>query len=308
MSDLTLCGYPESPKTTGEPHIFMVCVDVIDAASGAVPGEGDLGKLVRRRLKRIERTLDLHSGTLAYAMNNGFLVTFASAEAALYAACDMQQCCAAIPQIPGTRIGIRIGIDAGPEEQHNASIANAASRLAVLADIGSIVIAAQVADDLPATLSQKTAPLLGQGAGASALSFDWKNFSLPPRPAPPKAARSKQPAAPRTTRIVLRRNGKALRIPDNLRIITIGRDTANDIVIDSPEVSRKHCRIVIQNDAYVLVDESTNGTYVTPRHGAPLHVKHKMLTLGNAGWIALGHPHDRDNTRIIEFQIRAVKA
>lgn len=45
--------------------------------------------------------------------------------------------------------------------------------------------------------------------------------------------------------------------------LTIGRDMNNDIVINDPEVSRKHARIALQAGSYVIEDMgSTNGTAV----------------------------------------------
>jgi pSer/pThr/pTyr-binding forkhead associated (FHA) protein len=45
--------------------------------------------------------------------------------------------------------------------------------------------------------------------------------------------------------------------------IAIGRDPSNDIVINEAEVSRKHARLLFQDELYVLEDlGSTNGTFV----------------------------------------------
>lgn len=45
--------------------------------------------------------------------------------------------------------------------------------------------------------------------------------------------------------------------------LTIGRDITNRIVINDPEVSRKHSRLTLQSGAYVIEDlGSTNGTFV----------------------------------------------
>jgi pSer/pThr/pTyr-binding forkhead associated (FHA) protein len=45
--------------------------------------------------------------------------------------------------------------------------------------------------------------------------------------------------------------------------LTIGRDIGNRIVINDPEVSRKHARLTLQTGAYVIEDlGSTNGTFV----------------------------------------------
>jgi pSer/pThr/pTyr-binding forkhead associated (FHA) protein len=45
--------------------------------------------------------------------------------------------------------------------------------------------------------------------------------------------------------------------------VTLGRDINNNIVINDAEISRNHCRFVLQGDGYVLEDlGSTNGTFV----------------------------------------------
>lgn len=46
-------------------------------------------------------------------------------------------------------------------------------------------------------------------------------------------------------------------------VITIGRDYSNEIVINDPEVSRKHARLTAQTGGYIIEDMgSTNGTFV----------------------------------------------
>ncbi len=45
--------------------------------------------------------------------------------------------------------------------------------------------------------------------------------------------------------------------------ITIGRDASNSIVLDSDNVSRRHCRVWWQKGALMAADQgSTNGTYL----------------------------------------------
>lgn len=45
--------------------------------------------------------------------------------------------------------------------------------------------------------------------------------------------------------------------------ISIGRDPSNNIVINEAEVSRKHARLLIQDERYVMEDlGSTNGTFI----------------------------------------------
>lgn len=52
-----------------------------------------------------------------------------------------------------------------------------------------------------------------------------------------------------------------------MKVITIGRDTTNNVVINDEKVSRVHCQLVQKNDGgYSIVDlGSTNGTFVNGR-------------------------------------------
>jgi predicted component of type VI protein secretion system len=54
----------------------------------------------------------------------------------------------------------------------------------------------------------------------------------------------------------------------------VGRDPACDIVISDSEVSRRHARLVVREDACILEDlGSTNGTFVNGRRiGAPVEL------------------------------------
>lgn len=43
----------------------------------------------------------------------------------------------------------------------------------------------------------------------------------------------------------------------------VGRESINDLVLDDPEVSRRHCRVILDEEGYLIEDlGSTNGTFV----------------------------------------------
>jgi predicted component of type VI protein secretion system len=55
--------------------------------------------------------------------------------------------------------------------------------------------------------------------------------------------------------------------------IFLGRDLNNDIVINDPEISRRHSRLFLQGNSYVLEDlGSTNGTFVNGQRLMGPHV------------------------------------
>ena len=49
--------------------------------------------------------------------------------------------------------------------------------------------------------------------------------------------------------------------------ITIGRSPGSDVVLESDSVSRRHARIVVEPDRFVLVDASENGSSINGEHG-----------------------------------------
>jgi len=70
--------------------------------------------------------------------------------------------------------------------------------------------------------------------------------------------------------------------------VTIGRHAERDIHIDHEAVSRHHADVVLRGDRFVLIDRSTNGTYVNLDGGPVLRVVREELTLAGSGRIVPG--------------------
>jgi len=82
--------------------------------------------------------------------------------------------------------------------------------------------------------------------------------------------------------------GKSYELSD--REITIGRDINADIVINIPEVSRRHVRLLLETGGYVIEDlGSTNGTFVNGQRvtGTKLLNHGDSVMLGEA--VAFGY-------------------
>ncbi len=67
-------------------------------------------------------------------------------------------------------------------------------------------------------------------------------------------------------------------------------------------VSRKHSKLCYQNDAYYLVDNSINGTYIKNDDGEVFVTKDKIVVKGS-GVISLGIPFDHEESDVIHYFI-----
>src|SRR5262249_25025426 len=82
--------------------------------------------------------------------------------------------------------------------------------------------------------------------------------------------------------------------------LTVGRTSANDLVVDDGAVSREHAEFVRKKGAIYLVDHSTNSTYVRPAVGKAGHLHREELMLDGNGEISLGRPDGPS----VEYKIR----
>jgi predicted component of type VI protein secretion system len=83
--------------------------------------------------------------------------------------------------------------------------------------------------------------------------------------------------------------------------LSIGRDLANDVVLGDRKASRMHARIERRRDKFVLIDHSSNGTYVTVDSESEIALRREELVLRNRGRISFGHAYQDDPTEILSF-------
>ena len=84
--------------------------------------------------------------------------------------------------------------------------------------------------------------------------------------------------------------------------LLIGRGETNDLVLEDPMTSRHHARIERRNDNFVLVDQSTNGTFVTVQGERETPLRRSEFILYGHGEIAFGDsPSVRPDIVVIRF-------
>lgn len=85
--------------------------------------------------------------------------------------------------------------------------------------------------------------------------------------------------------------------------ISIGRDNDCDIPIEATYASRAHVNLEFRRGKFVLVDHSTNGTYVKFNHQDEIFIRREELPLIGEGYICLGETCKQGNSNNIYFSV-----
>lgn len=260
-----------------------------------------VNETIRRHLTRIELAAQSYRGKVIRRTPQGITACFSTAEAAVLGAREMHRRCSGIRQAAVSRLGVQIGIHSDARASNIDAIELTATRLATLLGDGGIVISGAIVDTLTPALRQNVIPVLHPKAWIPAHTLTWEGGEAAASSncqfASDMIINSPPPC------IVLRLGDREYAFGDDKPFIAVGRDPLSDVVINDPKASRRHFRIINQRDRCVVVDQSTNGTYITHCEGGALMVKHEMAGLRGKGWITLGHPYEPNDRYVIEFEV-----
>jgi len=245
----------------------------------------------------MRRSTEQHHGTVVKTMGDEILATFADCDAAMDAAVEMQTVIAGHPDldVEGQQIAIRIGCHFGPVVLETRDVFGAAvhtaNRMTSQAKAGQIII---------------TDSIFGR------LSDEWRMVARQVDVAVPRGQHgettSMLPAIATITeqqkefRIRLRYLGTELVLDHRERSsATLGRGQENDLVIKGNLVSRLHARIEAGKNRFMLVDQSTNGSFVQGQNGDDAFVRRDAIPLKGKGVIGLGRVPEPQSYHTVEF-------
>lgn len=251
-----------------------------------------------RALARVGGTLEILArvcadcgGRVIKTAGDGAMCSFATADAALRAACLMQEKTApeAGPEAKG--YGIHIGCHFGPVLESAGDLfgdtVNLAARVAGLAKVGQIITTADTVERLAPGQAARarrldSVPLKGKRKTVEIFEFLWQDSDE-------LTAMGTRLELRRAALLALEYESRTWRF-EGPGELTLGRDGTCDIVVGDRKASRLHARIERRRDKFVLVDLSSNGTWVQFAGEAEMVVlRREELMLRASGLIGLGH-------------------
>lgn len=308
------------------------CVLIAEVA-GDTPLLDKLGKLetlraVERCRNRAERSVDAYQGHIVRAEGRTLIAQFSRSENAALAAFDLRARVKQLPPVSGVILSIQVAIHATPQEGSSSPDAEAltkARELVAATPAGQILVSEAGAAALPENIRSQL--VLEHIDALPEKIFVFRPGSVPTSASSPEAyaptatslsldqsafdttTHSQSPVftaaapAPQRTSLMLRHNKNTLSVSDNHPVVLAGREEGNDLVIADRRASRHHARIEWRHNHFVLIDTSTNGTFMVDDAGNEVVLRRGEADLPARGRIAFGYSPTEVGAEVVFFDI-----
>lgn len=278
-------------------------------------GDDGAREIVHQCVAIMKDSTEQYGGSVIKTMGDEVMSTFPSADDAMNAGSQMQQRITNNESLTNgkARVSIRIGCHYGSVVVEDRDIFGAAvhtaNRMTSQAKAGQIITTTATVDQLSgewrAFVRQiDTAPVRGLSSDAMGI-FEvlWQ-----PEDATDlmRELDVKKAAVPQDgSKLYLTAGSKSIVLAlGEKSSVSIGRTDENDLIITGKLISRVHANIEISKSHFLLIDSSTNGTFVCPDEGEEIYVRRDSAELTGAGVISLGKSASAASDSVIRYEVR----
>jgi len=248
------------------------------------------------------------NGTVIKTIGDEVMSTFETADEAMGASVMMQtRISAEGRKKDGIPVSIRIGCHYGPvvEEQNDifGAAVHTANRMTSQAKSRQIVISGFTVEQMSPELRNQTrqidlATVRGRMDEVALFELVWQ----------PDEATSMLPTLEwenrerKASKLLLNFKDSTVEVSDRKKNINIGRAEDNDLVVKGNLISRIHAKIEMRRGKFLIIDQSTNGTFVQDIQGNEDFVRRDSTELGAEGTIGLGRTEEPGSPLAIYFK------
>ncbi|MBP2677473.1 MAG: adenylate cyclase [Deltaproteobacteria bacterium] len=251
-------------------------------------------EIIDHALSGMTRVAERHGGTLVKTIGDEIMVRFPSADQAVRAAIDIQMGLRDGDIDAGHPLQVQIGLQYGPMILQHGDLfgdsVNVAARVRGIAKGGQIITTRDTVEALSPALAARTrlfdvAAVKGKAENLVIYEVLWdeENVTRIIRVGPSLDVGHR----PHTLTLLYEELQKRV---DAGSTVTLGRAGTCDLVVLSPLASRIHARIEYRRGKFILLDQSTNGTYVLTADGKEVFLRREELPLWGTGFLSLGEP------------------
>ena len=266
----------------------------------------DLAKqLVTAVEAEIARVVLEHGGEVVEVIGDEVMCRFDDCNTAVLCACSIQEQIERWSSTQRTPMSVRIGMHCGPAIIEGGRMfgdtVNVAARMAGIAMGRQIVTSEQVVSHLSEalqSLARRFDEVRVKGKQEALVIYDllWRQDTV-------TSMHTGGYVGPEVaSQLSLRYADQHFLITATHANFSIGRSPGNSLVVVATPVSRNHATIEFSRGKFVLVDTSTNGTYVLTQDQQALYLRREALPLWGQGLIGLGAPADPDNPDVLHYE------
>jgi class 3 adenylate cyclase len=239
-----------------------------------------------------------YNGTVIKTIGDEVMSTFPSVDDAMAAAVLMQsRISAESRQDDRIPVSIRVGCHYGPVVQEQNDIFGAAvhtaNRMTSQAKAKQIVISGETVELMSKKLQDQArqidvATVRGKMDEVALYELLWN----------PEEATSMLPTiewesrGKKASRLVLTFRDQNVEINDKRKSVTMGRAEDNDLVVKGNLISRIHAKVELRRGKFILIDQSTNGTFLQNVQGEETFIRRDSTEMHGEGTIGLGRSED----------------
>ena len=251
-----------------------------------------------------------HSGTVIKTIGDEVMSTFETVDEAMGAAVVMQsRITEASKKEGGIPVSIRIGCHYGPVVQEQNDIFGAAvhtaNRMTSQAKARQIVLSGFSVEQMSPELKKQArqidlATVRGRIDEVALYELVWQpdeaTSMLPTIEWESKAAR-------KGAKLLVNFRDSSVEVTEHHKSINMGRAEDNELVIKGNLISRIHAKIEMRRGKFILIDQSTNGTFVQNVLGNEKFVRRDSTELGSEGTIGLGRAEAPGSALAIYYKV-----
>jgi len=286
-------------------------VDIVGSTSLYETQGDDIAKqLVTAVEAEIARVVVEGGGEVVEVIGDEVMCRFDDANTAVLCACCIQEHIERYSNTQRISTSVRIGMHCGPAIIEDGRMfgdsVNVAARIAAIARGRQIITSEQVVNCLRTDLQQLTRrfdEVRVKGKQEPLVIYDllWHQDTVT------SLFTGSAGAVEGDAQLELRYAGNTFLISSPCTGFGIGRDPGNSLVVVAAPVSRNHATIEFTRGKFVLVDTSTNGTYVLTHDQQALYLRREVLPLWGHGLIGLGALATEDNPDVVHYACRSAQ-
>jgi class 3 adenylate cyclase len=247
------------------------------------------------------------NGTVIKTIGDEVMSTFETVDEAMGAAVMMQsRITSEAKENNGIPVSIRIGCHFGPVVQEQNDIFGAAvhtaNRMTSQAKARQIVVSGFTVEQMSPELRNQArqidvATVRGRIDEVALFELVWQ----------PDEATNMLPTIEwentrKVSKLLLNFRDSTVEVSDKRKSINMGRADDNDLVVKGNLISRIHAKIEMRRGKFMLVDQSTNGTFLQDVQGHEKFVRRDSTELGEEGTIGLGRAEPAGSKLAIYFK------